>query len=614
MESLPVNLNPKKIIIFLFCFLPFQQLLATERDSLDLLLEGMTDEELRQTYTDWAARWKFAKPDLSIYICRKGLDWASEREDKPLAAGLLHSMGTAEYIRGEYALALDCYQKSADLYSVTGDALGIANVCISKGQLFRKQKEYESARKEYVRALDIFLKSGDKQSLAMTYNNLGNLYQEWKGDLDNALICYQKSLQYSEEIDDTLSISYSYDFISGIYAQQGRYNEALALLEKALVLRLALNNEFSVAINYNNMGEVYLMQEKYTVSEPYFLKALEISEASDYKDLMVHIYAQLALVSEKKNDFENAYRYLDLRSAVKDSIISERKNQQIAELKEKYESEKKEQEIVSLQKDKEISSQRIASQRNYFISALLILVLGGVIGWLYYNQQQQRNLTRERIEQEKLRTRAMIEAEEKERIRIARELHDGVGQLLAAARINMSILAESEPEDKGLQNAYGLVDDAIREVRSVSHSMMPDALLKYGLVRAIRELIEKISSAAALKINFQEGGWNERWDESSESVLYRVFQELLGNILKHSGATTVNVDLHKFEDEISLIVEDDGKGFDPKNVAENAGIGLRNMRSRVEFLGGNMMVDSTPGRGTTTIISIPLNTMKNPSV
>lgn len=587
------------LLICLFFSLP-AIIRASVADSLEAVAEALPDSARTEKYLEWSHS---LSPQVRINIGRKGIAWAISNNKTDLVGRLLHNIGTAYFITGEHPLALDCYQKAIRVFELTGNRVEIGKEHTVIGQLLKKRYP-DAAEKEYRKALDIFREERDTANLAAIYNYLGNFYEDVKQDQDIALQCYNQSLSYAQPYGDSASVAYSLDFIAGIYLKQGRYEESLRLLNEELRLQRWTGDKLGQAINLNNMGEVYKTQGKADLAESYFLQALEMAEELNYKDFMMHIYTMLSEISRDRRDFANAYRYMELKSAVKDSLISEKKNYQIAEIKEKYESENREQRILTLQKETELGRQREINLRNYFISAMLVLVLGGIIGWLYYNQQQQRKLSGERIAQEQLRTRAIIEAEEKERIRIARELHDGVGQLLAAAKMNLS--PGHGIEEKKMENASKLVDDAIREVRTVSHSMMPDVLMKHGLANAIKDLADKIGSGTSLEVSLQISGWEERWEASSESVLYRVVQELLGNVLKHSQARKVSIDLNKFDDEISLIVEDDGKGFDPSNPGAGAGIGLKNMQSRIAFLGGHMVIDSVPGRGTTTIISVPL--------
>jgi len=152
-----------------------------------------------------------------------------------------------------------------------------------------------------------------------------------------------------------------------------------------------------------------------------------------------------------------------------------------------------------------------------------------------------------------------------------------------------------------------MVDDAVKEVRSVSHNMMPNALIRFGLAKAVREFIDKIAATGALKIDLQIIGLTERLESTTETVLYRVMQETVSNIIKHAQASDISIQLIRDEDNLTMMIEDNGKGFDTKKMSEFGGIGLKNIISRVEYLNGTVDFDSFPGRGTTVIVEIHLS-------
>lgn len=219
------------------------------------------------------------------------------------------------------------------------------------------------------------------------------------------------------------------------------------------------------------------------------------------------------------------------------------------------------------------------------------------------------NLQAEVMKQQDLATKAIINAEENERKRIAADLHDGVGQMMSAAKMNLSafeneISFKDETQKVYFDKLIGLVDESCREIRSVSHQMMPNALLKSGLASAVKEFIDKIDTKI-IKINLYTEGLNERLDGNIETVLYRVIQECVNNVIKHSGADKLDISLIKDADGIAATVEDNGKGFDMNDKLKFEGIGLKNITSRIEFLKGSVDFDSSPGKGTLIAIHVP---------
>lgn len=277
----------------------------------------------------------------------------------------------------------------------------------------------------------------------------------------------------------------------------------------------------------------------------------------------------------------------------------------LIELTNKYESIKQEQQIQQ-------QRNRIRFQ-NFLIIGISGLVLLAAL--LFYSQyrrgrlRQESRLTSELLKQQELAVRAVIEAEENERQRIARDLHDGIGQMMSAAKMNLSALQSqmqfsTEEQKQSLEKAIGLVDDSCKEIRTVSHIMMPNALLKNNLASAIRDFVNKLSNKNITATVYAEG-LDQRLDANVETVLYRVVQECVQNAIRHSGATRLDISLVRDKDGISGTIEDNGKGFDVSLLHHAGGIGLKNIISRIDYLKGTVDFDSSPGRGTVVSLHIP---------
>ena len=247
---------------------------------------------------------------------------------------------------------------------------------------------------------------------------------------------------------------------------------------------------------------------------------------------------------------------------------------------------------------------------DYFAMAFLAEILA-LSGFLAYRVKQMQETSKQLLIEKNFvlqqRTQAVLEAEERERIRIARDLHDGIGQMLAAARMTLgNYLSQKKIDVIEIQNSLDLLEDSIREVREISHNMMPGTLTKFGLSSALKQFVNKINALGTLKVELQVVGIKGRLDEKIEMMLYRIVQEIISNIIRHAEATKVSIELIKHDNELILMVEDNGKGFDIENV-ENQGIGLKNIATRVEYLNGYVNFDSSLGHGTSVVIEIPLS-------
>lgn len=200
-----------------------------------------------------------------------------------------------------------------------------------------------------------------------------------------------------------------------------------------------------------------------------------------------------------------------------------------------------------------------------------------------------------------------MDAEERERKRISSDLHDGVGQLLSSALFNLNQLVKgadfNNEQAKLAERSVLLLNDGYDEIRAISHQIIPNFLLKYGLAAAVRDFLSKIDEHT-IEVSLEISGIKATLGEQLEIQLYRILQESVNNVIKHSRANKLSIQLHKDEDGINLNIEDNGIGFNPKNVTEKTGIGMRNIQSRVAFLKGHLDIQSSPGEGTLLAIFI----------
>jgi two-component system, NarL family, sensor kinase len=282
------------------------------------------------------------------------------------------------------------------------------------------------------------------------------------------------------------------------------------------------------------------------------------------------------------------------------------KTKEIQRLNSQYESSRKEQQILTQQN-------RIRLQNYLFIGIGGLALLAGLLIYSQYKRYRLRKesqLQTEIMMQQEMKAKAILEAEENERQRIAKDLHDGVGQMMSAAKMNLSAI-ESEikftdnEQKQNFEKIIGLVDESCKEVRTVSHIMMPNALLKNNLPNAIHDFVNKLSNKS-LQVHVYTEGLDEKIDSNVETVLYRVIQECVSNAIKHAGATTLDISLIRDKDGISGTIEDNGKGFDPADKDNFEGIGLKNIITRIEYLKGTVDFDSAPGRGTVIALHVPL--------
>ena len=216
-------------------------------------------------------------------------------------------------------------------------------------------------------------------------------------------------------------------------------------------------------------------------------------------------------------------------------------------------------------------------------------------------------LERTIADQQKLRFKAVLETEDKERKRIAQDLHDGLGQLLSTARLNVASLEDAvendDDESRIWKNSLNLIDEACTEVRNISHAMMPNVLIQKGIKNALQELVDKINASGQLNVDLNFKQFDDDLSEIHKVAVYRIVQEVLNNTIKHAEATKATVKLETVNSNLFLHISDNGMGFDLNQIENSSGIGWKNIQSRIETMNGTMNIQSRNG----STIEIKLN-------
>jgi signal transduction histidine kinase len=248
---------------------------------------------------------------------------------------------------------------------------------------------------------------------------------------------------------------------------------------------------------------------------------------------------------------------------------------------------------------------------------IIFIVLGAIIfivfigGLFIFLLQYRKSIIMHENEKKLLSLTSILQGQEEERSRMAKDLHDGLGGMLSGIKLNLSAmkgnLVIQENDVRLFSKSISQLDDAITEMRRIAHNMMPEALLKFGLVEALQDYCDSINESKAVRMKFTALGINEKLTQSTEVTLYRIIQELVNNSLKHAAAKNIFIQLNKHPKGISLSVEDDGKGFNAAEAINKKGAGLQNVQTRVDYLKGTMSIDSTAGNGSSINIEIPVS-------
>jgi two-component system, NarL family, sensor kinase len=404
-----------------------------------------------------------------------------------------------------------------------------------------------------------------------------------------------------------------YVLSSLIESNKKNYELALQNIDKALVIYAKTGNEVDAENIKFDKGEVLVKLNRLNEAKQIFLELLKNQSGT----LKVDVYLNLSKIEKSLQSYKEAYRYMEKSINLKDSLAVVENTNKAIFWNIKYESEKKQKQIVELEKQK-VQKDITLQKQNVLIYGLISgLLVIGLIGFVSYrNLSYRKKIAEQEIFQLRQQNQltaieSIIQGQEEERSRLARDLHDGLGGLLSGIKLTLNNMTGnvilSEQNANTFNRALGQLDNAITEMRRVAHSMMPEALLKFGLKDALNDFFENISQSGKLKVHFQSYNFDKRLSQTVEVTIYRIIQELINNTLKHAEATEVYVQLNQDDQHLTISVEDNGKGFDINKLNQTKGIGIQNIESRVAYLNGKIDIQSSEGKGTLTFIEIENN-------
>lgn len=545
--------------------------------------------------------------DLSIKYFRESLQLSEQEKNDSMTAYSLNGIGISLWQLGKHAEALENHFNALRIREKINDQKGIAVSKNNIGMVYQTQEKLFLAEKYVREALDILKNDTDPGLRITTMHTLANIYG-MQGKIKEAFALDEEGISIAERTNNEFAKALFYDNMGNcyLYGNPPDYAKAYEHFMKTLRIDSAFANKKQMSDSYVNLGSVFSGQKKYAQAIPYFGRSIALAEESGYVQGKLKALQMLATAYRQSNRPDDAFAALQEAMEVKDSLVNTTSEGQIAEMQTVYETEKKQQQI-NLQQEQ-------LSKKNFILTATIVvaLLLGllGVSAWLRFRLKQKTRHQHEIMKQQELASKAVIEAEEDERQRIARDLHDGVGQMMSAAKMNLSAFESglqfsNKDQEQSFEKIISLVDESCKEIRSVSHNMMPNALLKNNLASAVRDFIDKIDKKS-LKIHLYTEGLDERLDSSLETVLYRVIQECVNNVIKHAAASSLDISIIKDNKELSATIEDNGRGFDIADKEKFEGIGLKNIVTRVEYLKGTVEFDSSPGRGTLIALNVPL--------
>ena len=457
---------------------------------------------------------------------------------------------------------------------------------------------------------------------AANYHAIADIYFK-RNELSDAKYYLDKLRPRMPDSVETQITGDYYRILGGIAAKENKPDSSVIYLKEAL--KYYNYNRFMhtdlIANVLTDLARLKMQTGDMTEAKKYAEQSLTAAKEDGHKETMAGALAGMAEYYNKTGNQSEAYKSLLKATILNDSVLTEANIKQANTLAAIYENGKKEKEIAQLQSDTKIQAATV--KQKTLLNTIFIIVLAAVLFTAFllfrnFKHTQTLNAQRQLIQQQKISelekekqlmtVEAMLKGQEEERTRLAKDLHDGLGGMLSGVKISFSNMKENMIMDATnlavFEKSISQLDNTIEELRKVSHNLMPEALAKFGLKSAVKDFCESVQVQGNTKIICEQLGTERALGNKGDINVYRIIQELVNNAVKYAEAAQIVVQLTKTPNKVMITVEDDGKGFDLTTLEKSSGIGLTNIKHRVNYLNGTMEINSKPGDGTTVNIEL----------
>ncbi len=614
----------KRIFSISFLFITLSTLAQSPKDSLYIIWKNSSipDSTRAIAYNNLISiNYVESKTDSAYIMAKELLQYTIDNNLNREYADVLITLGNIQYIIGDLTKATNNYFDGLKIYKTLNDKYGEAKTLNNIGRIYKANWDFDKALEYYENSLEISINIKDTINIATSYTNIGNVYSG-RFKTDEALTYYLKSLELSEEINDKSGIAITSLNIGSNYSRSKDYVKAANYMKKGLDIGREIKNYNIEANALSSLSANYFKQKKYDEAIKHVNMCLVSAKKTSNKRLLKYGHELLFEIYKIKKKWELAIYHLEESSEIHDYLNELESSKQLQ--KTEINNLRVKDSLYLIQKELKLDlvHQTELQQKNKEKSNLILgwgisLFIISILALLIFNNVKQKQLKAEK-EKEKILKEielssidAMIEGQEKERKRIAEDLHDDIGSVLTTLKLhfeNFKINKEKQQflQEELISKTEILLDEAYTKVRSMAHVKNSGVIANQGLLIAVHNMATKISNADKIAINVIDHGLENRLENSLELTIFRIIQELVTNTIKHANANEINVHLTNHEEMLNIMVEDDGVGFNTKTVSKNKGMGLHSIEKRIEHLEGTLIIESEKNKGTTVIIDIPI--------
>ncbi len=545
------------------------------------------------------------KYDSALLTYKEALNGFTVIPDSIGIAKCYNNIGNSQLFIGNNKEAVLAFYNAIKINKLLKNNKVLIGNYINLAAYYLRQKELDLALKYYLEAKDQVAAANDATRLPMIYLGLATILANPKykaNDYKLAKEYYQKALEKYIAVQDSSRISSVYNNLGVLFFNELKIDSSLYYYHKSISINETLGDKKRQIITFLNVGNIYMEQGNYGIALDSYNKGAKL--ASHFEDDInyLHFLTNILKCKIKLGELEQADSLFAIYNSLNDSIYNQEKAKNLKELEVLYETQK----IGNDLKD-QIKQTEAKTRLSYWYLAMAIgVALLLIITVLYFIQRQkyQQSLKVQEIDrlsqaQEIKELNAMMQGQEEERNRIATDLHDRLGARLSTIKL---LTLKNGQKNSTLTE---MVEAAIKETREISHNLSTDMLTKFGLENAVSDFIRSVNESNKIEGDFTTTNLEERLPKKYEKTIFHIILELVNNTIRHSGATSFFIQLTRYKNEIDLIYEDDGKGFDAKKTAFK-GMGIKNLIARVESIKGKINIDSKPGKGIHIVMSASL--------
>ncbi len=491
--------------------------------------------------------------------------------------------------------------------------------------VYHLNKDFATAIENYEKAMPFYTNdyAESHNYIVANVGNLGYAYYQQSQTIDTSiksnLAQYRATLQKAilnnklsldialQPITDSIGMAKAVINLCLEYVAFCKIDSAIYYYDFSSKLLLHLKDQDAHCEHFYNKGQIAFFKKDYETALAAYHSSLQIAQKITYQEYIYENYYSIYLCNQQLGNFKEAFLYFKKYAIHKDSLLNRSKIIEGTNLKNKYLTQIKENEINKLN----ARNKQKSTFNQILIATAIGLILFGLLAYRNFTNKQklqQAKITELEKDKQLLAIDAMLQGQEEERSRIAKDLHDGLGGMLSGTKLSFINMKENlvlTPENATqFDKSLSMLDNTIADLRKVAHNLMPEALVKFGLQEAVRDFCNSIQSSSNLKVVYQPLGVQNKLSNTAEVFTYRIIQELVNNAVKHANATQIIVQLTTNINKVGIAVEDDGKGFDVNALANSKGAGMDNIKYRVQYFNGTIDTVTSAGNGTSVNIEL----------